>query len=70
MSNINVVWTAGAEQALKDNPDLINKVGGGDLDKAKKWHENKVSSFAGSTATLHDATKSSIRCVSSICASL
>lgn len=56
-----VVWTSGAEQALKDDQALIDKVGGGDFTKAKQWHDNKVTAFVGQTPAVQIATKASIR---------
>lgn len=63
MSSISIAWTEGAEEALKKDQALIDKVGNGDLEAAKRWHENKVRDFVDTTPAVQIATRGRIRCV-------
>lgn len=63
MSDVKIQWTAGAAQALVDNQALVDKVGGGDVEEAKKWHEDKVADFIEETPEVQDANKAKIRYV-------
>ncbi|KAI0761640.1 hypothetical protein BD413DRAFT_237614 [Trametes elegans] len=56
MSDLNVIWTGPAEEALKK----LDKKDFGGVDP-RKWHEDKVKNFKSATSDLKTANKARIR---------